>query len=62
MDLDINEYEIIKSALEQDITHQKKQIEDPNFGEDIRFEMWLIETQELHKKVSNHLMELKAIN
>lgn len=56
--LGINELEIIKSALECDINFQKKQLKE--IGNDIRFEMWLDDTQLLHKRISTHLMEMKA--
>lgn len=53
----IDELEIIKASLEGDIVLQKKQLEEID---DIRFEMWLLDTQEIHKKVSIELMNRKA--
>jgi len=57
VDLNTREYELIKYALEHDVKLQEKQLED--IGDDIRFEIWLIETKELLNKVSSHLEEIK---
>ncbi len=57
MELSAREYELIKYALEHDVKLQQEQFED--IGDDIRFEIWLIETKELLNKVSDHLKEIK---
>lgn len=54
----IEELEIIKSALEQDIIHQKKQLEE--VVNDIRFELWLFNTEDLYKKVTKDLAARKG--
>ena len=51
----IEELEILKSALEGDIIYQKKQLETID---DVRFEVWLEDTQKLHKKVVSQLTSL----
>lgn len=60
--LTIDEMEILKSALEGDIIRQKKFLEElaEEGGSDIRFEMWLDDTQRLHRKVTLKLMDMKA--
>lgn len=52
--LTINEMEILKSALEGDIGRQKTYLEKlaEQGGSDVRFELWLDETERLLKKVS----------
>lgn len=42
------ELEIIKTALESDIKFQKEQLDE--IGNDLRFAIWLSETDKLHKK------------
>lgn len=58
----IDEMEIIKSALELDITHQKKFLAElaEQGGSDIRFEMWLDDTEILYKKVRSELFDMKS--
>lgn len=58
----IQELEIIKSALEGDIIRQKQTISEmaEDGGSDIRFEMWLEDTEILYKKVVKKLMTMKA--
>lgn len=60
--LSIEEMEIIKSALEGDIIRQKKflKVLEEQGGSDIRFEIWLDDSQRLLKKVSLKLMDMKA--
>lgn len=60
--MNIQELEIIKSALECDINHQKKTLEEmyAEGGSDIRFEMWLEDTEILYKKVVKKLSTMKA--
>lgn len=60
--LTINEMEILKSALEGDIGRQKKYLEElaEKNGSDVRFEMWLDESERLLKKVSLKLFDMKA--
>lgn len=53
----LDELDIIKTALEGDIIRQKKEIEEID---DIRFQKWLFDTEELYKKVSNELFTRKA--
>ena len=56
------ELEILKTALESDIIYQKKQLEEISEygGGDIRFEIWLDETEKLHRKISQLLFESKV--
>lgn len=60
--LTIDEMEIIKSALEGDIARQKEYLNElaEQNGSDVRFEMWLDESQQLLKKVSSKLFNMKA--
>ena len=60
--LTINEMEILKSALEGDIARQKDYLDEMSEqgGSDVRFEMWLDESQRLLKKVSLKLFDMKA--
>lgn len=54
--------EILKSALEGDIMRQKEYLTKlaEDGGSDVRFEMWLDETQRLLKKLSIKLSSMKA--
>lgn len=60
--LTIDEMEILKSALEGDIARQKDYLDElaEHNGSDVRFEMWLDESQRLLKKVSLKLFDMKA--
>lgn len=60
--LTIDEMEILKSALEGDIARQKDYLDElaEQNGSDVRFEMWLDESQRLLKKVSLKLFDMKA--
>lgn len=60
--LTIDEMEILKSALEGDIMRQKEYLTKltEDGGSDVRFEMWLDESQRLLKKISVKLMDMKA--
>jgi len=60
--LSIDELEIIKSALEGDILRQKKFLNElaEQGGSDIRFEIWMIDSQKLLEKVTLKLMNMKA--
>lgn len=51
--LSIRELEILKAALEGDVQRQKYQLNE--IGSDIRFEIWLHETEMLLRKVSIRL-------
>lgn len=60
--LTINEMEILKSALEGDIARQKDYLDEMSEqgGSDVRFEMWLDESQRLLKKVTLKLFDMKV--
>jgi len=57
-----DEMEIIKVALEGDIIRQRKYIQEmaDDDSSDIRFEMWLEESERLLKKVSLEWIKMKA--
>lgn len=60
--LTINEMEILKSALEGDIARQKDYLDEmaDQGGSDVRFEIWLDESQRLLKKVTLKLFDMKV--
>ena len=60
--LTISEMEILKAALEGDIIRQRKFLQEmaDDDSSDIRFEMWLEQSEQLLKKVSLKLIKMQA--